>query len=215
MSATWTFGVEPLPQTVRLAPLLRNLIASALSLEQEEAVLDQLIEDLRAAERALSETLPGDARPRVGPKARSDQRVYLDHSRSIGAYNPCFPEYDIEVTGDRARGTVSFPVAYEGPPGVVHGGFLALFVDCAVQHHNCDLGLTGKTTSLNLSYERPSPIQKTLDFEIERSVDKRRIISQAHLSLGGSILCRATMEAIATDRSQLPIVSPRQAKRDS
>ncbi len=208
----WTFGVEPLRQTRMLAPLLRSLIGSAVSLEHEDPAVDGLIRDLQEAARALSERIPADPAPRVGSRARPDQRVYIDHSRSIGAYNPCFPEYDIEADGDQARGTVSFPLAYEGPPGVVHGGFLALFFDCAIQHHNCDLGLAGKTSSLNLSYHRPTPILETLDFEIDRSVGERYITSQAQLSRRGTTLCRATMKAVAADRTSLPEVSPRQGK---
>jgi len=74
--------------------------------------------------------------------------VYLDHGRDIGSYNPCFPEYEIRVEGDKAWGTVSFPVAYEGPPGCVHGGFLAVFFDCVIQHHNCDYGVAGNFGSV-------------------------------------------------------------------
>ena len=84
--------------------------------------------------------------------------MYLDHARDVGAYNPCFPEYELTVDGRRATGTVTFPIAYEGPPGVVHGGFLALFFDCVVQHHNCDVGVAGKTTSLAIRYRRPTPL---------------------------------------------------------
>jgi hypothetical protein len=211
-TAKWSFGVEPLPQTQRLAPLVRSLIGSAVSLEHEDPAVDRLIHDLQAAARALAERLPADPAARVGPHARPEQRAYIDHSRSIGAYNPCFPEYDIQVEGNLARGTVSFPVAYEGPPGVVHGGFLALFFDCAIQHHNCDLGQAGKTASLSLSYHRPTPILQTLAFEIERSVGERYITSRALLSRRGTVLCRATMEAATADRASLPSVWPRRTE---
>ena len=60
-------------------------------------------------------------------------RVYLDHSHDIGAYNPCFPDYEISVSGDHATGTVTFPLVFEGPPGLVHGGVLSLFFE-AVHH---------------------------------------------------------------------------------
>ena len=101
--------------------------------------------------------MPADPTPRVGDAASGDGRVYLDHAFDIGAYNPCVPEYTIEVEGDRAQGTVTFPIAYEGPPGLVHGGFLAVFFDCVVQHHNCELGLAGKTTSLLLTLPATDP----------------------------------------------------------
>ena len=104
--------------------------------------VERLIDDLRAAEASLLDRrAAGDPAPRVGDAAAGDGRVYLDHARDIGAYNPCFPEYDDRASTATARtGSVTFPVAFEGPPGIVHGGLLAAFFDCVVQHHNCDVG---------------------------------------------------------------------------
>ena len=119
------------------------------------------------------------------------------------------------MEGEHASGTVSFPLIFEGPPAIVHGGFLAVFFDCVIQHHNCDYGTAGKTTALNIEYLRPTPILRTLQFEIERASDARRITSTAWIELDGSVLCRATMEAVAGDRSRLPEVSPRQPRRVS
>jgi hypothetical protein len=212
-TTVWVFGNQPLPQTLALAPVLRRLTERALSLEQEDEALAGFIEELSATERSLARRGPGEPAPRVGPNLRPGQRVYLDHGRDIGKYNPCFPEYEIRVEGERASGTVSFPLVFEGPPGMVHGGFLAVFFDCAIQHHNCEYGTAGKTTALNIEYRRPTPILRTLQFEIERTSDDRRITSTASIELDGSILCRATMEAVAGDRSRLPEVSPRQNRR--
>ena len=209
-SAPWIFGNRALPQTLALAPILRRLVATALSMEQEDTGIARLIEELLALEEDVAARGPADPAPRIGSDARPDQRVYLDHGRAIGSYNPCFPEYEIRVEGETAWGTVSFPLAYEGPPGWVHGGFLAVFFDCAIQHHNCDFGVAGKTTSLRVEFRRPTPIQETLAFQVERSSDARRITSRARIELGGEVLCRATIEAAAGDRSRLPDVSPRQ-----
>jgi hypothetical protein len=181
-------------------------------MEHEGPALGRLIEDLRAAERALSAQGPADPAPRVGPHATEERRVYLDHSQDIGSYNPCFPEYTIEVRGNRAAGTVAFPLAYEGPPGLVHGGFLAVFFDCVIQDQNCELGQTGKTVSLSVSYHRPTPLLKTLEFEIDRVVADKRIRSNARLSLGGSTLCTADMDSALGDRAALPAVSPRRSE---
>lgn len=205
----WAFGVEPLPQALVVAPLLRRIAGLVQSLEHDDPAVAQLVEDLHEAERALAARVPADASPRLGADAPADRRVYVDHSRDIGAYNPCFPEYEIAVDGNRASGTVTFPVAFEGPPGVVHGGVLATFFDCATQHHNCDAGVAGKTTSLLVEYRRPTPLGVPLGFEIERGTDERRITSRARLFLGDDTLCTATMEAVAGDRSRLPHVSPR------
>jgi hypothetical protein len=209
----WTFGAEPLDQTVTAAALLRRLTGLALALEGDEPALDRLIAELRRAEEALAARVSPDPAPRVGPAAAGDGRVYLDHARDIGAFNPCFPLYDLVVDGDRATGSVSFPVAYEGPPGIVHGGFLAVFFDCAVQHHNCDVGVAGKTASLALRYRRPAPLLTPLTFTIERAAAGDRIRSTGRLLAGDRVLCEAEVDAIAGDRSALPDVSPRRSGR--
>jgi hypothetical protein len=211
--APWRFGVEPLGQTLTLAPLIRRVAGLAVALEREDPAVDRLIDALRVAEQELAERTPADEAPRVGSDAGGEGRVYLDHSQDIGTYNPFFPEYTIAVNGDRAAGTVRFPVAYEGPPGLVHGGFLAVFFDCVIQDHNCEVGQTGKTVSLSLAYRRPTPLLTPLEFGVERSVVDRRIRSTAELTLDGAVLCRANMEAVASDRSGLPDVSPRRMAR--
>ena len=209
MTEPWTFGVAPLPDALEVAPLLRHVAGLVLALEHSDPAVTQLIADLRAAQHALEARVPSDTAPRIGDDTAADGRAYIDHSRDIGAYNPCFPEYDLTADGDRASGTVSFPVAFEGPPGVVHGGVLATFFDCAMQHHNCDVGVAGKTTSLLLEYRRPAPVGTTLTFEIERATSERRITSRGRLLRGNTVLCGATMEAVAGNRSALPPVSPR------
>jgi acyl-coenzyme A thioesterase PaaI-like protein len=209
----WTFGVEPLPQQLAIAPVLRRVTELVLSLEQTDPVVDDLVAALRAAERALVDRIAVDPTPRIGEGAPVERRPYIDHARDIGAYNPCFPEYEIDVDGERAFGTVTFPVAFEGPPGVVHGGVLATFFDCVIQHHNCDVGVAGKTASLLVKYRRPTPLGVPLTFAIERVTEGSRITSDVRLVSGDDIVCSATMEAVAGDRSRLPHVSPR--RRDS
>jgi len=208
----WIFGAEPLRQTEEAAALLRRVTGLVLSLEHEEPAVGRLVEDLRRAEDALGDRVPRDPAPRVGAAASGDGRVYLDHARDVGAYNPCFPEYAIAVEGDRAVGSVTFPLPYEGPPGVVHGGFLAVFFDCAVQHHNCDVGEAGKTTSMLLRYRRPAPLLTPLSFALERSVAEGRIHSSGRLLAGARLLCEAEVDAVAGDRAALPEVSPRRGR---
>jgi hypothetical protein len=208
----WTFGVEPLAQTVDVAARLRKITELVLALEHPDPAVDALVRALDEAERQLARRVPADPSARVGAAVDSDARVYLDHSRDIGAYNPCFPGYEISVDGDRATGTVNFPIAYEGPPGLVHGGFLGVFFDAAIQHHNCDAGVAGKTARLVLRYRRPTPLRTDLRFVLTRSVDTTRIRSTGQLLAGDLVLCEAEMDAVKGDRSRLPAVSPRRAE---
>jgi hypothetical protein len=207
----WTFGVEPLPDAIAVAPLLRRVAGLVMALEQDDPAVIRLIADLSAAERALARRVSDDPAPRVGVDAPPDQRPYVDHARDVGSFNPCFPEYTIRVDGPRASGEVTFPIVFEGPPGLVHGGVLATFFDCVIQHHNCDVGAAGKTRSLLVAYRRPTPLGVALTFEIDRATDARNITSSARLALGDETLCTATMEAASGDRANLPPVSPRRA----
>jgi acyl-coenzyme A thioesterase PaaI-like protein len=209
----WTFGVAPIPQALVLAPLLRRVAGMVQSLERDDPAVAQLVEHMRAAERALAARVPTDPTPRLGLDAPVDRRVYVDHARDIGAYNPCFPEYEITVDENHASGEVTFPLVFEGPPGVVHGGVLATFFDCAVQHHNCDVGVAGKTTSLLVEFHRPTPLDVRLRFEIDRDTHVKRITSRVRLYQGDAVVCTATIEAVAGDVTRLPAVSPRRPSR--
>lgn len=205
----WTFGEAPLPETRRFAAVARRVASLLLQMEAPSELVAELTSALERAESELQALAPSDPRPRIGDAKDADGRVYLDHARNVGLYNPAFPVYDIEVDGDRASGDVRFPVLYEGPPGIVHGGFLALLFDLIVQHHNCDVGQAGKTTRLEVRYLAPTPLLETLHFEIERKLADGRIESSARLLHGERLCATATMRAVAGDRAALPPVSTR------
>jgi hypothetical protein len=211
VTTPWTFGVEPLDQARQIAPLLRRITGLVLALEEDDPEVARLVAELERTEAILARRVPPAPAPRVGAAVDGDGRVYLDHARDIGAFNACFPEYEIRVDGDRADGTVTVPVAYEGPPGIVHGGFLALFFDCAVQHHNCEVGVAGKSTGLALRYRRPTPLLTPLSFAIERVAADGRIRSTGRLLDGDRLLCEAEVDAVAGNRADLPAVSPRRS----
>jgi acyl-coenzyme A thioesterase PaaI-like protein len=207
----WVFGEPPLPAMVELAAALRDLTDTALSLERTSPELEQLVLTVRDAQRRLAEDAPADLRPRVGDDPSADRRVYVDHGYDVGHYNPCFPEYTLEVGDEEAHGTVEFPISYEGPPGIVHGGFIAVFFDCVIQELNCALGLAGKTAELSIRYRRPTPLLTPLRFRAQRVVDDRRITAHAELFLGDELLCEAHLLAAKGEHAALPPVAPRRA----
>ncbi|ROO85167.1 hypothetical protein EDD29_2707 [Actinocorallia herbida] len=208
--APWTFGERALPEQERFAREVRALCSVVLGMERADPGLDDVTELLRGARERLAGGVPEGAGPRVGALVEGDGRVYLDHGQDVGGFNPMFPVYRIEVHGPgSATGTVNFPVCYEGPPGLVHGGFLGVFADSVVQHHNCAVGLTGKTRGMELRYRRPVPLLADLDFAIARTVAEGTVTSVLTLAAGDRTLCEATVTAVASDRTALPAVSPR------
>jgi hypothetical protein len=208
----WKFGEPPLEETERWAALVRRVSSLVLQMETPSPVVAELIDVLERAEAELAAGAPADPRPRIGDAVQGDGRLYLDHSGDVGRFNPAFPSYAIEVDGDRASGTVRFPILYEGPPGIVHGGFLAVFFDQAIQHHNCALGVAGKTTRLELGFRAPTPVLKELRFEIERRADERRIESTATIFDGDVACATATVRALAGSLDALPAFSTRRAR---
>jgi hypothetical protein len=200
------FGEQPLPQTVAAAAALRRLTGLLLSLEHEHPTVDAMVAQIAEWERELAPAAPSDPTPRIGPQGTEHQRVYLDHAFDIGAYNPCFPEYSFDhLDADTASGRVTFPVVYEGPPGLVNGGFLAVFFDCVTQHQSCASGRTGKTRSLTVTFRRPTPVLVEMGFDVVRAETDGRVTSTARLLHGDEVLCIGEFSTAASSPDRLSV----------
>jgi hypothetical protein len=200
------FGEQPLSQTVAAAGAIRRLNGLLLSLEHDHPTVEAMLAQLAEWERELADAIPADLTPRIGPDSTEDQRVYLDHAFDVGAYNPCFPEYTFDhLDADTAAGRVTFPLVFEGPPGLVNGGFLAVFFDCVTQHQSCAAGRTGKTRSLNVTYRRPTPILTQLRFDVVRAAADGRVRSTARLLQGNEVLCIGELDTAASSPDKLSV----------
>jgi hypothetical protein len=198
------FGEAPLAQTVAAAGAMRRISSLLLSLEHPHPAVDAMLAKFVEWESELVAASPGDNAPRIGEIADDPRRVYLNHATDIGAYNPCFPEYGFDqLDAEIASGVVCFPLVYEGPPGLVHGGFLGVFFDCVIQHHNCVTGLSGKTRSLLVTFRRPTPVLTELRFDIVRSQVERGIASTARLLLDDEVLCTGEVNTLASPPEKL------------
>jgi hypothetical protein len=201
-----SYGERPLSQTVAAAGALRRLTGLLLSLEHDHPAVDGMLEKFADWEQELASAVPADPTPRIGPESTESQRVYLDHAFDVGAYNPSFPEYTFDrLDADTASGRVTFPVVFEGPPGLVNGGFLAVFFDCVTQHQSCASGRTGKTRSLTVTFRRPTPILTELGFDVTRSESDGRVTSIARLLLDGEVLCTGEFSTAASSPDKLSV----------
>ena len=197
------FGEQPLAQTVAAAAAIRRLTGLLIALEHPHPTVDAMLTQFAGWEQELAGAAPRDNMPRIG--AGSDQRrVYLDHAYDIGAFNPCFPEYVFDhLDAESASGRVTFPLVYEGPPGLVSGGFLGVFIDCVAQHQSCAAGLAGKTRSLTVRYRRPAPILTELHFDVVRSEVDRGLQSTVRLTRADEVLCTGEVATVAAAPDQL------------
>ena len=75
-----------------------------------------------------------------------------------------------------------FDLIHEGPPGRAHGGHVAWFFDQAFGQLVVALGIGGPTHCLEVTYHRPTPLHRALDYEIATDrVDGRKVFAKARL----------------------------------
>ncbi|MDN4174463.1 PaaI family thioesterase [Nocardioides sp. SOB77] len=79
----------------------------------------------------------------------------------VGLRNPVAPPLRPVPAGDRegeVHAEVVLGAAYEGPPGLVHGGVSSLLLDQILGTAAAAAGKPGMTAYLNLTYRRPTPL---------------------------------------------------------
>lgn len=79
-----------------------------------------------------------------------------------GRSNALAPPLNIWVEDDMARGTATLGWRYEGPPGCVHGGFVAALFDEFLGMAQLLGNQPGMTGTLTVKYRRPTPLETPL-----------------------------------------------------
>jgi len=112
-----------------------------------------------------------------------DPHAHFDRSPIVGQSNPMAPPIRMEQRGDVIRGTAVFGRAYEGPPGNVHGGWIAAAFDEVLGMTQSMSGHPGMTAYLHVNYRKPTPLGTEITFEGELvRVEGRKIytVGRAH-----------------------------------
>lgn len=114
-----------------------------------------------------------------------DPRAFFDHSPVIGKANPIAPPMDLDVVDGVVQGRVRFGAAYEGPPGHVHGGYIACVFDELLGMTQSLSGNPGMTGTLTVRYRRPTPLHTDLRLEgVLDRVDGRKIFTTGRMFAG-------------------------------
>ena len=88
----------------------------------------------------------------------------------VGMRNPIAVPLEVHKEADgRATAAFTLGALYEGPPGCVHGGVLALLLDQVLGECAAASGSPGLTGTLTLRYVRPTPLG---DCSIEAWLDR-------------------------------------------
>ena len=118
--------------------------------------------------------------------------AFFDHSPFIGLANPMSPPLVLDYGTDSIVGTVTFGSAYEGPPGCVHGGYVAAVFDEVLGATQSLSGSAGMTAYLHVNYRSPTPLHVELQLvgRLE-STDGRKIRCSGTLMAGDQLCAEA------------------------
>lgn len=178
----------------RLAQAIRHLIDAALT--AEDASADELEAAADGVERIAADLHRrrelGDRPSGVRRRAEASHDDYLPRSPLVGRISPLAPPIEYEYRNGRLEGRGVFHAAYEGPPGYVHGGWIALAFDEMLGMANIASGHPGMTGRLSVRYRRPTPLHRPVAFDAwTEEVDGRRIVTRGTLSVDGVVTAEA------------------------
>lgn len=185
----------------KLSAAMRKINAALMDMDAPEARLlaaadaaGRFAEDLEATRKGHQHWGYAESSVAGSPGAM------LDRSPLIGLGNPVAPPLSFHVEDDRVIGTGSFGLPYEGPPGHVHGGFVAAALDELLGMAQSLTGRTGMTGTLTVRYRRPTPLHADLSLAawVER-VEGRKIFAAGTVSQGDTLCAEAEAVFITVD----------------
>lgn len=139
-----------------LAESVRALAEASLRTTVAADVVAEVQNDIdRLTARLRKEQIPGP----FGVSLSSDGTVRGYGNAVVGLRNPIAPPLVIDKSDEgRAWSTFHLGALYEGPPGMVHGGVVALVLDQLLGEAAAAGGSPGMTGTLSLRYEQNTPL---------------------------------------------------------
>lgn len=200
----------------RLAASMRTIIERLVATDAPEAAIVDAADELARVALAFDRFDPEKRYEGFSEAtlAGGDPRALFEHSPFIGLANPLAPPIALVEVDGVVHGTVTFGSAYEGPPGCVHGGYIAGAFDEVLGAVQTLSGQPGMTGTLSVKYRQPTPLHRELSFvgELVRLVG-RKIFTQGRL-LADGVLC-AEAEAVFVSIDVERFVALRRQREDA
>jgi len=119
--------------------------------------------------------------------------AFFYQSPLSGLANPLARPITVGRAGEKsAIASVTFGSAYEGPPGSVHGGFVAAAFDEVLGYVQSLAQRPGMTGTLTIRYRQPTPLHTELIFEGEIiRIEGRKIFTEGRVSANGVVTAEA------------------------
>ena len=207
---------ESLDARRRLAAATRLVMERMVATTAPADMLDTAAQRLEAFAETLGEypygrTYEGFAETANAPRPGE----FFDHSPLSGTANPVAAPMHLEVVDERTvRGSVRFGGAYEGPPGSLHGGFVAAVHDEILGLANSLNGSPAMTGTLTVVYRKPTPLYTDLRLDATfDGADGRKQYCSSRLYAGDMLCNEAEGIFVTIDRQRfIELVAERNAR---
>lgn len=174
-----------------LAVAVRRLMDAAVLSEVGADELRAVADDVER----LAERLSTRARESLPlPDADGMRRGHRPYSPVVGEANPIAPPMTVRALDDRSVvGEATMRPIHEGPPGAVHGGWVAALLDQLLGHANAAAGVIGMTAELTVRYRRRTPhgVPLTLRARTD-AIDGRRVHCSGEIVADGEVTAEAS-----------------------
>ncbi|WP_067973528.1 PaaI family thioesterase [Nocardiopsis trehalosi] len=185
---------EDLPaELTALVDEVRSLVDAVAHTEASPAALARARAAVAEAAAAL-----GTERRDIGAMIRQtgpDGRVEYGTVTNVvsGPTNPAAPPLVLEPVDGELRGTVVLSGVYQGPPGLVHGGWIAALLDQALGGASSAAGLPGLTANLKVDYRRPTPLGVPLEVTARvTGTERRKVFVAGEIRHNGEVTAEGT-----------------------
>jgi len=188
----------------RLANAVRMLIEQMMQTEESPETYDAAAADVQAA---LDKLRAGGGYPRAAhtETPRGDYTFFFSFSPISGVSNPIAPPMKLEFGENEVRGTCVLGRAYEGPPGYVHGAFVAALFDELLGVANAAGGSPAMTGMLEVRYHKPTPLNRELRLVgRHKGAQGRKSYATGEIYVGDEITAEAkgTFVAVTLERAK-------------
>lgn len=178
----------------RIADHVRVIIERLVGVDVGEVDAQTLaqVEATAADLRAQLESLPDRRRHGSLAKAPLPDGALVERSPVSGRGNALALPLNYEFDGVVTRATATFSQAYEGPPGGVHGGYIAAAFDELLGVAQMVTGLAGFTGTLTVRYTKPTPLNTRIEYEARAgNQDGRKLTMCATATANGEVVAEA------------------------
>lgn len=176
------FGPAQEAELLRFNASLRRLVNAAIKTSGSQQQLAALADSAEALEQQLA--------PLTGQRALPAYDRVFDfkdvghtyaYSPITGRANAVAPPVFTQIIDQQVICRVTYTDVYEGPPGCVHGGIVALTWDHVLAAATLIDDARGPTATLTVHYRKPTPLHRELRYTawVERREGKKMWIKGA------------------------------------